>query len=53
MKKIAISEAQKKAIESQQATTWVVAALSVFTLVGAQVMNAITEAKEATAESKE
>ncbi len=51
MKKITISAAQKKAIEEQQATTWVVTALAVFTLVGAQVMNAITEAKESVEES--
>lgn len=53
MKKIAISEAQKKAIESQQATTIVVTVLSVVTLVAAQAMNVLTEVKEATTESKE
>ena len=45
MKKIVISEAQKKAIESQQEPTVVVTVLSVDTLVAAQVLNVLTEAE--------
>ena len=51
MKKIVISEAQKDAIEKQQAANLVITVLSVITLVAAQVLNVVTEAKEAISES--
>ncbi len=46
MKKVLISETQKKAIESQMATNIVLTILSVITLVAGQVLGAVTEAKE-------
>lgn len=46
MKKLIVSETQKDAMEKQKAANIVITILSVVTLIGAQVLNSLTEAEE-------